>query len=83
MQGTWQDLNATNVFSCTVVEKGTGKICGFCQFRSIDTFTPEVGIDMRDGYMEKGYAQEAVKLLFAIEGKRNDYCYKKYGKNWR
>ena len=38
----------------------------------IDTSTPYIGIDMRDGYMGKGYAQEAVRLLI-------DYASKHYG----
>ena len=69
MQGIWSEANAKNVFSCTIIQKSTDEICGFCQLREIATSTPEIGIDIRDGYMEKGYAQEAVKLLIEYVSK--------------
>lgn len=63
MQVIWKEVNATNSLACAIIEKCTRKICGFCQLKNIDTPTPEVGIEMRDDYMGKGYAQEAVRLL--------------------
>ncbi len=68
MQGIWKEVNASNGLTCTIIEKDTGDICGFCQLKNIDTSTPEVGIEIRDGYMGKGYAQEAVKLLISYAG---------------
>lgn len=62
MQNTWQCLNDEDAFSCTIIEKGTEEIYGFCQFKNIDTHIPEMSIDVRDGYMGKGYAKEAVRL---------------------
>ena len=71
MQTIWKEVNAANGLVCTIVEKGTGEICGFCQLNNVDTLTPEVGIDMRDDYIGRGYAQEAVRLLL-------DYASKHY-----
>ena len=64
MQTIWKEINAANGLACAIIEKCTGEICGFCQLKNVDTFTPEVGVDMRDDYMGRGYAQEAVRLLF-------------------
>lgn len=69
MQTIWKEVNATNGFACAVVEKSTGEICGFCQLKNVDTFTPEVGIDIGDGYMGRGYAQETVRLLMDYASK--------------
>lgn len=63
MQTIWKEVNATNGLACAIIEKGTGETCGFCQLKNVDTPRPEVGIDIRDGYMGRGYAQEAVRLL--------------------
>ena len=63
MQTIWKEVNAASGFACVIIEKSTGEICGFCQLKNVDTPTPEVGIDMRDDYMGRGYAQEAVRLL--------------------
>ncbi len=63
MQTLWKEVNAANGLACTIVEKNTGEICGFCQLKNIDISTPEIGIEMRDDYMGRGYAQEAVKRL--------------------
>ena len=41
----------------------------------IDTPTPYIGIDMRDGYMGKGYAQEAARLLIDFASKHYDVDY--------
>lgn len=41
----------------------------------MDTPAPEVGIDIRDGYMGKGYAQEAVKLLMIYTSKNYNVDY--------
>ena len=49
----------------TIIEKCSNEICGFCQLKHIDTPTPELGIDIIDGFMERGYAQEAIRLLMA------------------
>ena len=51
MQTIWKEVNAVNSFPCAIIEKCTGEICGFCQLKNVDTSTPEVGIDIRDGYM--------------------------------
>lgn len=69
MQTIWKEVNAANGFPCAIIEKGTGETCGFCQLKNVDTLTPEVGIDMRDDYMGRGYAQEAVRLLFDYASK--------------
>lgn len=63
MQTIWKEANAANGFPCTIIEKSTGEICRFCQFKNVDTPTLEVGIEMRDDYMGRGYAQEALRLL--------------------
>lgn len=65
MQEIWKEANAPNGLACAIIETDTGDVCGFCQLKNIDTPTPEVGIDIRDIYMGKGYAQEAVKLLIS------------------
>ena len=63
MQTIWKEVNAANGFACAIIEKGTGETCGFCQLKNVDTSTSEVGIEMRDDYMGRGYAQEAIRLL--------------------
>lgn len=63
MQTIWKEVNVANGFPCAIIEKSTEEICGFCQLKNVDTSTPEVGIDMRDDYTGRGYAQEAIRLL--------------------
>lgn len=63
MQTIWKEVNAANGFPCAIIEKSTGETCGFCQLKKVDIPISEVGIDMRDDYMGRGYAQEAVRLL--------------------
>lgn len=75
MQGIWEEVNAPNGLACAIIEKDTGDICGFCQLKNVDTSTPEVGIDIRDGYMGRGYAQEAVKLLISYANETYDVDY--------
>ena len=65
----WKEVNVANGFPCAIIEKSTGETCGFCQLKNVDTSTPEVGIDMRDDYMGRGYAQEAVRLLLDYASK--------------
>ena len=72
MQGIWKMANADDILVCTIIGKVGKEVCGFCQLDKIDTPAPYIGIDMRDGYMGKGYAQEAVRLLI-------DYASKHYG----
>ena len=69
MQGIWNMANAEDILVCTIIEKAGKEICGFCQLDKIDTPTPYIGIDMRDGYMGKGYAQEATRLLIDYASK--------------
>lgn len=69
MQTIWKEVNAANGLARAIIEKSTGETCGFCQLKNIDTFTPEVGIDMRDDYMGRGYAQEAVRSLIDYASK--------------
>lgn len=71
MQTIWKEVNAANGFACAIIEKSTGETCGFCQLKNVDISTPEVGIDMRDDYMGRGYAQQAVRLLL-------DYAYRHF-----
>ncbi|MEY8376302.1 GNAT family N-acetyltransferase [Lachnospiraceae bacterium 56-18] len=75
MQVIWKEVNAANGLACAIIEKSTGEICGFCQLKHMDTPAPEVGIDIRDGYMGKGYAQEAVKLLMIYTSKNYNVDY--------
>lgn len=63
IQTIWKEVNAANGFPCAIIEKSSGEVCGFCQLKYVDTLTPEVGIDMRDDYMGRGYAQESLRLL--------------------
>ena len=63
MQRIWRDVSAANVFAYAIVENSTGETYGFCQLKNVDTSTPEIGIDIRDSYMGRGYAQETVRLL--------------------
>ena len=72
MQGIWKMANADDILVCTIIEKAGKEICGFCQMDKIDTSTPYIGIDMRDGYMGKGYAQEAARLLIDYASKHNN-----------
>lgn len=75
MQVVWKEVTAMNGFACAIIEKSTGEICGFCQLKNVDTYTPEVGIDIRDGYMGRGYAQEAVRLLIDYVSKHFNVDY--------
>ena len=72
MQGIWKMANADDILVCTIIGKVGKEICGFCQLDKIDTPTPYVGIDMRDGYMGKGHAQEAASLLIDHASKHYD-----------
>lgn len=63
MQDIWKMANAEDILVCTIIEKVGKEICGFCQLDKIDTSIPYIGIDMRDGYLGKGYTQEAARLL--------------------
>lgn len=75
MQGIWKMANAEDILVCTIIEKIGKEICGFCQLDKIDTPTPYIGIDMRDGYMGKGYVQEAVRLLIDYASKHYDVAH--------
>lgn len=75
MQTIWKEVNAANGLACAIIEKSTGEICGFCQLKNTDTLTPEVGIDIRDGYMGRGYAQEAIRLLIDYASQTYDVDY--------
>ena len=75
MQVIWKDVNAANGLACAIIEKSTGETCGFCQLKNVDTSVHEIGIDIRDGYMGKGYAQEAVKLLISYASKNYNVDY--------
>lgn len=59
---TWERLK-TNDFVCPVVENQARRVCGFAQILETDTKTPEVGIDIMDEFMGKGYGYESTKLL--------------------
>ena len=65
MARIWESANAEDMLVCTILENTTNEICGFCQLRNVDTPTPELGVDIRDGFMEKGYAQAAIRLLMS------------------
>jgi len=65
MQKIWERANAEDILVYTIIEKQTNEICGFCQLEHVNTSTPELGIDIRDGFMGRGYAQEAIKLLIS------------------
>jgi len=59
----WGYMKEDTTLACTIVEKATNNICGFCQLSKLDTGTPEVSVDIIDGYMGNGYAFEATELL--------------------
>nr|DAQ63001.1 MAG TPA: acetyltransferase domain containing protein [Caudoviricetes sp.] len=59
---TWGQLKA-NDFVCPVIENQTGRVCGFAQILETESKTPEVGIDIMDEFMGKGYGYESTKLL--------------------
>lgn len=75
MQGIWKMPNAEDILVCTIIEKVDKEKSGFCQLDKIDTSTPYIGIDMRDGYMGKGYAQEAARLLIDYASRHYDMDY--------
>ncbi len=60
---------------CTVVQKNSGRICGFCQLDGAKTRTPKIGIDMIEAFRGRGYAQEAVRLLIEYTSKNYDIDY--------
>lgn len=74
MQVIWKDVNAAKGLACAIVES-TGETCGFCQLKNIGTPTPEIGIDIRDSYMGRGYAQEAVRLLMGYASQHYNVDY--------
>lgn len=59
---TWAEL-LDDSFVCSIIENSTGKICGFVQMMDKESKTPEIGIDIIDGYMSQGYGYESTKLL--------------------
>lgn len=75
MQVIWKEVNAANGLACAIIEKSTGETCGFCQLKNVDISVHEIGIDIRDGYMGRGYAQEAVKLLISYASETYDVDY--------
>lgn len=75
MKRIWDKENAADILVCTIIEKHTNEICGFGQLDYINTSTPELGIDIRDGFMGKGYAQEAIKLSISYAKNHYDVDY--------
>ena len=47
--------NAEDIPVCTIIEKIGREVCGFCQLEHADASTPQIEIDIRDGYVERGY----------------------------
>lgn len=79
MQTIWKEINGVSGLACAIIEKSIGETCGFCQLKNVDTSTPEVGIDMRDDYMGRGYAQEALRLLLDYASR----CFKVHCFIWK
>lgn len=63
MDKLWTAANSEDMLVCTIIDKASGEICGFCQLDRVRISAPEIGINIADAYMGKGYAQEAVKLM--------------------
>lgn len=71
-ENIWKEANSESILVCTIVEKGSGRICGFCQLDGANTRTPKIGIDMIEAFRGRGYAQEAVRLLIEYASKSYD-----------
>ena len=65
MRKVWKKEKEEHLLIFTIIEKCSNEICGFCQLKHMDTPTPELGIDIIDEFMGKGYAQEAIRLLIS------------------
>ncbi len=59
----WEGQFSEKIISCVVIEKASGKICGFCELSKAETRTPHIGIDIFDTYKGNGYGQEVATLL--------------------
>ena len=65
MRKVWKKEKEEHLLIFTIIEQCSNEICGFCQLKHMDTPTPELGIDIIDEFMGKGYAQEAIRLLIS------------------
>lgn len=64
-----------NIYTISVMENSSGKICGYIEIADSDSRTPELGIDIDDKYRSKGYGSEAVGLII-------EYCLENYDINY-
>lgn len=74
---TWEQLKS-NDFVCTVIKNQTGQVCGFAQILETESKTPEVGIDIMDGFMGNGYGYESTKLLMEYYSETHEVEYFKW-----
>jgi len=56
---TLQKIKMEQIRVFTIIDKQTGKVCGFCQFDMEQETEPEFGIDILDDYMGLGYGFQA------------------------
>lgn len=59
----WDEFISEEVIMFTAFEKESDSICGFCQLDMAHLSKPEIGIDILDGYMDKGYGTRTASLV--------------------
>lgn len=59
----WNEFVSEEVIMFTAFEKESNSICGFCQLDMTHPSEPEIGIDMLDGYMDKGYGTRTASAV--------------------
>jgi len=57
------DMDSGAIIVYPIVEKSSGQVCGFGQLDMANPYQPEMGIDILDEHMDKGYGYRAVSLL--------------------
>lgn len=60
----WEKFITGIIIMFAVYEKKTNSICAFCQLDMQNPAMPEFGLDVVDGYMDKGYGTRAVVLVY-------------------
>lgn len=71
----WEEIITGIIIMFAVYEKKTNSICAFCQFDMQHPTMPEFGLDVVDGYMDKGYGTRAAVLVHQYASSWDDVDY--------
>lgn len=62
-ESVWKEIITGGLVMFVAVEKETNMVCGFCQLDRQNPFAPEIGIDIIDEFMDKGYGTRTVAAV--------------------